>query len=463
MISFSSLDLVIIFIFFIVFPLIGFLSARNQKNNVEDYLLSGRKVNLFLYVLTTVSTWYGGILGVGEFSYRYGLASWFTQGFPYYLFAFLFAIFFAKKIRASSLFTIPEKLTQAYGKKVGIVAAILVFILVTPAPYFLMIGNIISLIFNIPILYSILIAMIFTTSYLVLGGYKSDLYTDVFFFFVMFGGLILALVTVVANYGGIDFLFQNLPPAHLSLTGGASPIFIVVWFLIALWTFADPGFHQRTYSAKNGNVAVKGLLISIIFWALFDLLTNGLGLYARAVLPNLENPVNSYLLLAEKVLGSGVKGFFLIAMLATILSTLNSLLFLSGTTIGKDFFHTLSKNKDDIKIIPFTVYGILISSLLSLTLALLIPSVIQIWYTVGSLCIPGLIFLIIGSFYPKFMTDKKYALIEMVAAVTSSSIWYFIKNNFISNKLLIQIEPMIVGLLVAFMVHMLGLGKSNRH
>jgi len=99
MISFSPLDVIIILLFFLTLLTIGFITSRRTKNDSEDYLLSNRKMGLFLFVLVSVSTWYGGIIGVGEFTYRYGLVSWFTQGFPYYFFAFLFAIFFAKKIR----------------------------------------------------------------------------------------------------------------------------------------------------------------------------------------------------------------------------------------------------------------------------------------------------------------------------------------------------------------------------
>ncbi len=81
--------------------------------------------------------------------------SWFTQGFPYYFFAFLFALFFAKKIREASLFTIPDKLREVYGKKVGLISAIVVFILVSPAPYLLMTANLISIVFNINIMISL--------------------------------------------------------------------------------------------------------------------------------------------------------------------------------------------------------------------------------------------------------------------------------------------------------------------
>ena len=144
MISFSPLDLIIILAFFATVLFIGFYTGRKTVADANDYLLSGRKLSLFLFVAVNVSTWYGGILGVGEFTYRYGLVSWFTQGFPYYIFAFVFALFFAKKIRDASLFTIPDKLTEVYGKNVGLVSAVIVFVLVSPAPYLLMTGNLLS-------------------------------------------------------------------------------------------------------------------------------------------------------------------------------------------------------------------------------------------------------------------------------------------------------------------------------
>ena len=461
MISFSTSDFLVIIIFFLSVITIGFISGRKLGTNADDYLLSGRKVGLFLFILTNVSTWYGGILGVGEFTYRYGLLSWFTQGLPYYIFAFLFALFLAKKIRNASLFTIPDKLTEVYGKKAGLVSAIFVFVLVSPAPYLLMTANLISLIFGTGILISLILGLILSIAYLLQGGFKANVFTDSFQFFVMFGGFILILIFAISKYGGTEFLSSNLPASHLKITGGASPTFIIVWFLIALWTFADPGFHQRCYAAKSGNVAAKGILISIIFWALFDFLTTSTGLYSRAVLPNINQPVQSYPLLAEKVLGPGLKGIFYAALFATIMSTLNSFLFLSGTTIGRDFIFRLNKNKDEKKLKPFTIYGLIISGILSIALAYFIPSVIEIWYTIGSFCIPGIILPVFSSYYPKLKIKSKFIILEMLFASAGSILWFFVRENFELSSLLNEIEPMLVGLTFAVIFHLYGI--IHRH
>ncbi len=461
MISFSTSDFLVIIIFFLTVLTIGFISGRKLGTEADDYLLSGRKVGLFLFILTNVSTWYGGILGVGEFTYRYGLVSWFTQGLPYYIFAFIFALFLAKKIRNASLFTIPDKLTEVYGEKAGLISALFVFILVSPAPYLLMTANLISLIFGTGILVSLILGLFLSTAYLLQGGFKANVFTDSFQFFVMFAGFILILIFAYSDYGGLTFLSSKLPPNHLKITGGASPTFIIVWFLIALWTFADPGFHQRCYAAKSGEVAVKGILISIIFWALFDFLTTSTGLYARAVLPNIAQPVQSYPLLAEKILGPGLKGIFYAALFATIMSTLNSFLFLSGTTIGRDFIFKLNPNKNEKKLKPYTIYGLIISGILSVVLAYYIPSVIEIWYTVGSFCIPGIILPVISSYYPKIRILKELIILEMLLASAGSIIWFFIRRDFPEGNLLNEIEPMLVGLIIAIIIHVLGMKNSS--
>jgi SSS family solute:Na+ symporter len=275
----------------------------------------------------------------------------------------------------------------------------------------------------------------------------------------MFAGFIIILVISISSFGGFEFLESNLPQSHLSITGGTSPAFILVWFLIALWTFADPGFHQRSYAAKSGDIAKKGILISIIFFALFDFLTTSTGLYAKAVLPDLSKPMMAYPLFAEKILGSGLKGIFYAAMFATIISTLNSFLFLSATTIGRDFIFRINKNSNEEKIKSYTMMGILISGIISICVAYLIPSVVEIWYTIGSLFIPGIILPVISAYYPKLRISSKLIIAEIVFAVSTSMIWFDFRKSL--SGYLNEIEPMIIGLIVAIIIHIFGLLRKS--
>ena len=472
MISFSSWDVLIVVLFFASVLFIGFFTGRKTATDGNDYLLSGRKLSLFLFVAVNVSTWYGGILGVGEFTYRYGLVSWFTQGFPYYIFAFLFALFFAKKIREASLFTIPDKLTEVYGRKVGLISAVIVFVLVSPAPYLLMSSNLISLLFGIDIIPALIISLLLSIAYLIKGGFRSNVYVDVFQFFVMFAGFILIVIYSVMKFGAIDFISSSVPENHLNITGGMSPTFLIVWFLIALWTFADPGFHQRCYAAKSGSIAKWGIIISIFFWALFDFLTTSTGLFAKGILPDLTNPVLAFPLFAEQVLPAGIKGIFYAALFATILSTQISFLFLSGTTIGRDFIYhgvfrlrgpksDFSATDNESKLKRYTIIGLIISGIIAILLAYFIPSVIEIWYTIGSLFIPGIILPVISAYYPRIRVSNKIILFEMITAFISSTAWYFVRSEFVSAALLSELEPMLVGLLFSVGIHLFGIFSKN--
>jgi SSS family solute:Na+ symporter len=212
---------------------------------------------------------------------------------------------------------------------------------------------------------------------------------------------------------------------------------------------------------------MKGILISIIFWALFDFLTTTTGLFAKGVLPDLTDPVLAFPLFAEKVLPAGIKGIFYAALFATILSTQISFLFLSGTTIGRDFIYrvvSLSETKPDIQIANaearlkyYTIIGLIISGILAAILAYLIPSVIQIWYTIGSLFIPGIILPVISAYYPKLRVSSTIISIEMIAAFHSSTIWYFLRSEFSNVSILNEVEPMLIGLLFALLIHLAGI------
>ncbi|MBU0475120.1 MAG: sodium:solute symporter family protein [Bacteroidetes bacterium] len=462
MVSFSNLDLFIIILFFAIVVFLGFIPKMKEKNNADSYLLSNRNVGMFLFVLTNVATWYGGILGVGEFTFNYGILSWVTQGLPYYIFAIIFAFLFAGKIRKASLFTIPDKLEEIYGRKVGLLSSLLVFILVSPAPYLLMIASLINLIFGIDILPSLFIGIFVSVIYLFKGGYRANIFTDAFQFFVMFIGFIAIVYFASTTLGGFKFLEINLPATHLSVSGGASTTFMIVWFLIALWTFADPGFHQRCYSAKNESVAKYGIIISVFFWMIFDFLTTTTGLYARALLPNMENAVLSFPLLAENILGSGFKGLFYAALFATILSTLNSFLFLSATTFGRDFVFKLKREVNDNNLVKYTRIGLVVSSLISILLAYQFSSVVQIWYLIGSVVIPGIVLLIISAYVEKLKISSFYAITESILAISSSIIWLLIRPFFTKYLIISEIEPMIIGMLVAVVVHIIGMSKSAK-
>lgn len=388
--QYSLLDFFVILLYIFSLLLIGFI-RKNKKTDYEDYLIAGRRVTLPLFVMTLVSTWYGGILGVGEFTYLYGLSNWFVFGMPYYVFAIVFALFLAKKLHRSQVRTIPELVNRSMGRRGSIMSALLVFLLVSPAPYLLGAGMIFSHILPGSTLIWAILIYAFSALYLYRKGFESVIQTDVLQFIIMFAGFILLLGFSLWHYPIHNTFINNLPADHFSLNGGQPVTYLISWFFIALWTLVDPGFHQRVSAAKSVSVARNGILVSVLFWAFFDLLTLLTGLYARALLPTLSRPILAFPALAEHLLPTGLLGLFTIGLLATVMSTLDSYIFISAQTIGNDLMLRAEKSANMIR------WGYVITGIIAIALLILIPSIVNLWYTLGTLIIPALLIPVLAS------------------------------------------------------------------
>ncbi len=451
MINFSIYDYILIVLYFLGALYIGFRSGKKDDSE-ENYLVMGRRLSLPAFVATLVSSFYGGVLGVGEFTYRYGISSWFLNAFPYYFFIVIFALFFARKIRKTRLYTIPDKLNLVYGKNVSIFGAMMIFLLVTPAPYLFMLGILTSLIFGIPLWISMIICLILSVAYLYKGGLNADVRVNIFEFALMFIGFGVIIPFCFLKIGDFGYLNANLPVSHLTLSGGNSAGYILVWFFIGAWAIVDPGFHQRCYAAKSENTAVKGVFISLIFWFIFDAMTTLAGLYSVASLKNIQEPAMSYPLLAESILPSVAKGFFFVGLIATIMSTLHSYMFISASTLGKDIINRMKGIQDEGN--RYSKYGIVAASLLSLIIAMLVPSVVEIWYIIGSITIPSLLIAVVSSYFPALHADRKWVLGAMIVSFLFSFFWVIFRVGYI--------EPMYPGLSGGIIIFITGLLMKKR-
>ena len=463
MVHFSPIDSLLILLYFSAVVFIGFRAIRRGRKESEDFLLAGRTLTLPMFVATLVSTWYGGILGVGEFSYKFGISNWFVFGVPYYFFALVFAVFLAKRIRATNHITIPDKLEASYDRRTALLGGVLTVVLVTPAAYVLMVGILIQLIFGIDLFTSVTLTTILTVCYLYWGGFRSDVWANAFEFVMMFFGFAMILPFAYHQLGGWDYIVSHVPPLHITWHGGNSWQYISVWFFIALWTLVDPAFHQRCYAAKDGATAQRGVFISIVFWFVFDFMTSMAGLYARAALPDLPNAAFSYPMLAELTLPPIAKGLFYIGMLATIMSTLSSLMFISASTIGRDIVGRLSASStpagQEILVQRWTKIGLVFSAVFSIVLSLVVPSVVKIWYTIGTAIVPGLLVPLMASYFEPLKIPARHAFWAMLLGWGTSTLSLLFGQMHQLNgepSYAFGIEPMYPGLVLSLVVWGIG-------
>jgi len=462
--SLNLIDILIVAFYFAIILIIGIrFTRKDNSENKESYILAGRRVTLPFFVASLVATWYGNIMGMGEFVYNYGIVAFFCFAFPYYIAALFFAIFVAKRIRASSAATIPEQIKITYGNKASAISSAIILVITIPAAYILILGKLIELFTGWSLELSLIIGTIISLIIIYHGGLKADIIANTaqfIFMYIGFGGLLFFCLT---ELGSFKEMLSRLPATHLTATGTLSWQYVLAWYIIAFQTFIDPSFHQRCAAAKNPQTAKNGILISIVFWFIFDFLTLTTGLYSAAYL-HLPSPLDAYPILADAVMPNMWKGLLLVAIIATVMSTLESYSFISAATFGNDIFPQFLK-----KLSPElgTKIGLIVTGILGILLAIAIPSAIDLIYKTSSIAVPALIIPLTVSYTQKYYLERKHSLIIMISTILLTLFWTL--SNEYSEKFGLEIlnfthnfEPMMPGIILSVLLGIIFVKKRSK-
>lgn len=452
----TPLDLgVIVFVLLltVISVLYGYLRRGKNTDKFLDYMLMGRQLTLPMFVATLAATWYGGIFGVNEITFNFGIYNFITQGVFWYIAYIIFALFLVDKIKNYQSITLPQAAGQLFGKRAQKTTAIFTFFNILPISYVLSLGILLKLIFGFDLIPAMLLGTFLVCLYTAWSGLRAVVFSDIIQFSVMCLAVLLVSIISVKTFGGIDFLKANLPAKHFSLTGGNSWLNTFVWAGIALATLVDPGFYQRCFAAKNKKTAKMGILICTFIWFCFDLCTTSGTLYARAVLPD-ALPAHAYFLYAVQLLPAGLRGFFIAGNLCIILSTLDSFLFIASNTLAYD----LLKNKFKNQVLANQIFFFLIGGLSILLALCLDGSFKKIWLVLGSYMAACLLIpIMIGYFFPKKISDKQFAFSVWFSALIVT-LWNFLPRT----SFWADVEGFYIGLLVNIIfLGSILIGKRN--
>ena len=422
--------------------------VKNKKKYFFDYMLMGRSLTLPLFIATLVATWYGGVFGVTEIAFESGLYNFLIQGIFWYVTYFLFAFFLVRRIKAYEAVTLPELAGKMFGKKARIIAAVFNFFNVVPVTYAISLGLLIKILTGMGFLESTLLGVSFASFYSLFGGFRAVVLSDVVQFFVMCSAVLLVLIFSFFSFGS-EILFERLPSSHFSFMGKNSFLTTFVWGFIALSTLVDPNFYQRCFAAKNSETARTGILLAIVIWFFFDLCTTFGAMYARALIPEAV-PSEAYLIYSLQLLPSGLRGFFLAGIVATILSTIDSYLFISSNTLSYDLGPAKWKES-----LFFNKLSLFFTGLFSIFLAVAFSGSIKlVWktlgsYSAGSLLVP----MLLGYWRKELISDELFTVSTLSSAVlmTSWSFWG-----------LSDLDSLYIGLLTSVFVLSLGQIKISK-
>jgi SSS family solute:Na+ symporter len=454
----GPLDLGVVAAYLAATVWLGVRAARRPADPTEDYLLAGRTLTLPAFVVTLVATWYGGVLGVGEYSYLHGLSNWLVLGVPYYVGALLFAALFARKARVAAGYTVPDLLFDTYGRGAGTVGTVMVLVLSLPAAYLLMLGVLLRRITGWDQRVAVVVCALFCLAYIAARGFRSVVRTKGLQFALMYGGFLLLLPVAVWGAGGWGFLRRTLPAEHFTWDGGQGAGYVAAWYFIALQTLVEPTFYQRCFAARSPRTARNGILVSILFFALFDGLTTFTGMYARALVPGLPSGVDAFPALGERLLPALLLGVFYAGMLATIMSTVDSFLFVGGVTLGRDLVWRLSGGKADQ--LFWTRAGLVVATLAAAGIALASHSVVALWYGFGSVGTATLLPPLLGTFYPTLRPAPRFAAWGMAISGGLTLAW--VLGGQAAGTPWLGVEPIYAGLAVAAGTHAAGILAARR-
>ncbi len=437
---------------------------RGARSSTVDYLVAGRRLTLPALVMSLVSTWYGGILGVGEYTWRYGVSNWLVFGVPYYVGALLFAWLFARRAREASLYTIPDLLARRYGRGPALVGAVAVFVTAAPAAYVLILGTLLATMTGLPFAACVVAGAVMSVFYIQSGGLPTVVRTDVFQFVLMFGGFIAIVAVLFLRYGGLGFLHGALPATHFTWNGGNPPQAVLVWYFIALGTLVEPAFWQRAFAARDPKVARRAVLVSVLFWMGFDFLTTTTGLYARALLPALDDPVRAFPALAETVLPPGLLGFFFVGMLATVMSTIDSYGFIAASTLGRDVVWRFRNDASEDAVPAYTRIGLWIAAAFSVALALSRQTVVGLWHDLGSLVTPALLLPVGWALVGRTVPGPRWTIAAMLVPAAVSAFWIFSRTAAPDGSAVypLSIEPIYAGLAASLLTFAPGWAHARR-
>ena len=90
--------------------------------------------------------------------------------------------------------------------------------------------------------------------------------------------------------------------------------------------------------------------------------------------------------------------------------------------------------------------GLVVMAFIAVLLAISIPSIIRLWYIIGSIIVPGILFPFLMTFTNTKLKEGKIILTMIIPVITA--IFWFIYGNFLGHYPM-EIEPFYPGIIIS--------------
>ncbi len=431
---------------YLLFMVLIGLWAYRRTNSLSDYVLGGRTLGAGVTALSAAASDMSGwiLMGLPGALYASGIIEgWIALGLV--VGAYLNWKFIAGRLRlyteiADNSITLPDYFENRFhdnSKVLRISSAIVILLFYTfyTASGMVAGATLFESSFQMDYQQALFIGAAVIVGYTFLGGFLAVSWTDFFQAILMVTALVVAPITIVIEYNGLTPLLNHIeavkPPA-LEWTTGLTLIGFLSLQAWGLGYFGQPHILARFMAAEGVHtirsarrIAMSWMIISLL-GAMFIGLA-GIAYFSNdpnAVATLTENPERIFIVMNKALFNPWLAGFLLAAILAAVMSTIDSQLLVSSSSLTEDFYKSLLRPEASEKeLVWVSRFGVIAIALIAVYIAMdpdsrVLELVSYAWAGFGAAFGP----LIILSLFWQKMT-RWGALAGMVTGALTVLIW----------------------------------------
>ncbi len=415
-----TLDVLVFVLYALGMLLLGWFGMRRSKTQ-EDFLVAGRNLGPGMYMGTMAATVLGGASTIGtvRLGYVYGISGvWLCAAIG--LGIIFLNLFLARPLVNLKIFTVTQVLERRYNPITRQVSAGIMF------AYALMIGvvstlgisTVMQVFFDLPFWIAVLVSGGLVITYSTVGGMWALTFTDMVQFIIKTIGLMVLLLPIsLYKIGGWDELMAKLPASAFDFTTlGAGTI--TTYFLI--YTFGvliGQDIWQRVFTARSPTVAKYAGTAAGVYCIIYGLATAMIGMCARVLLPDLEDPNNAFASIIRVALPDGIRSLVITAAMAAMMSTASAGLLAASSTLTEDLLPKLRDGRaPDLRLNRICT---LLSGVAVLMIALLVDDVLSALTLAYNILVGGMLIPLIGAIFWKRGTAAGATTSMVLGALTA--------------------------------------------
>lgn len=435
MLEVSSEFYYIVIGYFIMILGIGLWAGKGNKTS-EDHLVAGRSIGSVIGGAALAATQMSAGTFVGTMGIHYLTGAsyvWFWPGL--WLGWVVSALWIAPKIQQfKGGVTVPDLVEKRYNSKAGkVLAAVLIIVAYTVylIAQYVAGGIIMNTIFGIPMFWGAVITIGITLIYTLKGGMKATAYSDFVQALIMGGSFLIAIPIVLSQAGGIGFVGNFLTDLDPSILGWHYGFKDLIGFAAAFgFSMAIAPYElARLYSLRSPKTVRLAIGFSFIFQAVVAISVALGGMVMRSLYPVLGSPDSASSVMAVNVLPPVVGALLLVAILASIMSTVSGVLIVSSSGISHDIFGVLKPKSTDKQKMRLNRIAVVVLAVIPLYFSMNPFDLVQFMVLAQASLVASFFFaLVIFGLNWKRGTGAG-ALSSMVSGVITVLIWLFVLDN----------------------------------